>query len=239
MKNERSPGQYRRFWVGLRGLCYRGLPGPPGSDGHRYRCQRGEGGSHQRWPIAIVEPGLSQLIACQVPSGRLRATTSVAEAVDESELAFIAVGTPSSQDGGVDGQAIERVIGQIAAQLPAERPYVVVVRSTLLPGSLEERLVPLLADRPQAVLCNHPEFLRETTAINDFLHPPLIVVGAKIAPLVEWVMRLYDPLIVLVCHRYPNGRHGQIHQQRVPCPENWFCQRDWCLSRFGESTVVT
>ena len=146
----------------------------------------------KRGQSPINEPGLADLTAAQVACGRLQATTVVSDALDASELAIIAVGTPSDPQGGVDTTTIERVIGQIVQALPVDRPYIVVIRSTLLPGFLEEQLSKMVADLPLLSLCNHPEFLRETTAISDFMHPPMIVVGAADRAIGQRVMELYD-----------------------------------------------
>ena len=114
----------------------------------------------------ISEPGLDQLLSAQVQAGRFHATTSVAEAVEQTDLALIAVGTPSSDDGSVSAHAVERVVHAIGeAVRNAAKPYRIVIRSTLLPGILEDRLLPALenaAGRPVGTdlgLCNNPEFL--------------------------------------------------------------------------------
>jgi GDP-mannose 6-dehydrogenase len=148
--------------------------------------------------VPIVEPGLAEIVAAQVANGRLRATTDVAEAVGGSELALISVGTPSAEDGSISTDALERVIKSIGANLKGtSRSYTIVVRSTLLPGMLEERLAPLLAEaagRPvggDLTLCNNPEFLRESSAIADYDRPPFIVVGAESAETAQPVFDLY------------------------------------------------
>jgi GDP-mannose 6-dehydrogenase len=133
----------------------------------------------------ISEPDLDEILPAQVQAGRLRATTDVEEAVAESDLALVAVGTPSADDGSVTVEGVERVVRSIGRSLrESGRPYRVVVRSTLLPGLLEERLRPALEQEagrlagPELVLCNNPEFLREGSAIKDYYHPPYVLVGA-------------------------------------------------------------
>ncbi|HET6572881.1 MAG TPA: nucleotide sugar dehydrogenase [Fimbriiglobus sp.] len=133
----------------------------------------------------ISEPGLDEMLPAQIQSGRLRATTDVAEAVAASDLALVAVGTPSADDGSVSADGVERVVRSIGqAVREAGKPYQVVVRSTLLPGILEDRLRPALEDaagRPVGAdlgLCNNPEFLRESSAVKDYYHPPYVLVGA-------------------------------------------------------------
>jgi GDP-mannose 6-dehydrogenase len=133
----------------------------------------------------VTEPGLEDLIGAQTRSGRLQATIDADQAVRQTEMALIAVGTPSADDGSVDYVAVERVLHAIGSALrAAPRPYWIVVRSTLLPGILEERLSLLLENAAgrqawsQLHLCNNPEFLREGTAIRDYYQPPFVLVGA-------------------------------------------------------------
>ncbi|OYP33015.1 nucleotide sugar dehydrogenase [Rhodopirellula sp. MGV] len=132
----------------------------------------------------VAEPGLAELLSEQVKAGRLTATTSAAEAVAQTEVSLIAVGTPSAADGSVSLDALRSVIETIGQNLRLhDRPHCVVIRSTLLPGILEETLVPLLCEAsgrelgPELRVCNNPEFLRESTAIADYYNPPYVVFG--------------------------------------------------------------
>lgn len=147
----------------------------------------------------ISEAGLPELLPEQVAAGRLKAITDVSAAVLETDIALIAVGTPSGDDGSVSAVGVERVIRDIGAALKTSgKPYLVVVRSTLLPGILETRLRPALeesAGRPLGAglgLCNNPEFLRESTAVKDYYHPPYVLVGANNAADAELVFSLYS-----------------------------------------------
>jgi len=147
----------------------------------------------------VEEPGLEALISEQVAAGRLTATCDVDQAVRDTELGLIAVGTPSSDDGAVSSQAVERVIESLGGVLNQEKkPYTVVIRSTLLPGILEERLAPLLEEAvgramsEDIVLCNNPEFLRETTAIRDYDQAPFVLVGAADSAQAQAVFDLYS-----------------------------------------------
>ncbi len=147
----------------------------------------------------LEEPGLAELIAEQAQAGRLTATADVAGAVAESDLALVAVGTPSNHQGAVSTQYVARVVQAIGEALAGgSRRYVVVVRSTLLPGILEGQLAPLLssaAGRPlgaDLALANNPEFLREATAIADYDRPPLVLVGAEQSWAAEQVLGLYQ-----------------------------------------------
>jgi GDP-mannose 6-dehydrogenase len=147
----------------------------------------------------VAEPGLDALVAEQVAVGRLSATTDAALAVRESEAALIAVGTPSDGDGAVSSRAVEAVVSAIGEALRGEtRPYRVVVRSTLLPGILEETLAPLLErasgrrlGQGGLTLANNPEFLREGSALEDFDRPPLVLVGASDRETAAAVLGLY------------------------------------------------
>jgi GDP-mannose 6-dehydrogenase len=133
----------------------------------------------------VSEPGLSEILGAAVRSGRMRASTSLEEGVDASDLALIAVGTPSADSGAVDTRAVESVLRALGTHLrKSGRPYTVVLRSTLLPGILEQRLTPVLREaagpgsEQWLRICNNPEFLRESSAIKDYDAPPFIVVGA-------------------------------------------------------------
>lgn len=146
----------------------------------------------------VAEPGLDELIRDQVAAGQLEATIDVEDAVARSEIALVAVGTPSAADGSVETTAVERVVETIGRLLRgASRPYTVVIRSTLLPGILEDRLAPLLAEAcgcelgSQITLCSNPEFLRETTAIRDYDDPPFVLVGAANPHEAQPVLDLY------------------------------------------------
>jgi GDP-mannose 6-dehydrogenase len=152
-----------------------------------------------RGAAPVSEPGLTELVAAQTRDGRLRATTSVDEAVRGSELALVAVGTPSTADGAVGTRAVRSVIASIGQSLRgATQPYCVVVRSTLLPGILEEELSPLLEresgrriEPGDLALCNNPEFLRESCAIEDHDHPPFIIIGAASVEQAQPLIELY------------------------------------------------
>jgi len=132
----------------------------------------------------VIEAELGALIAGSVATGRIRATAEAAQAIAASQLSLICVGTPSADNGGLDLTFVERVCQQIGAALADKQDYhVVVVRSTMLPGSTEERLIPILeqaagkrAGHDFGVVFN-PEFLREGSAVHDFHHPPFTVIG--------------------------------------------------------------
>lgn len=134
----------------------------------------------------IVEAQMNDLVATGRESGRLRATCDVQRAVAESEISFVAVGTPSLHSGKLDLGHIERVTAQIGEALKHKRsPHTVVLRSTMLPGSTESLVIPALeqASERTAVedfsVCYNPEFMREGSAVEDFLSPPCTVLGAR------------------------------------------------------------
>lgn len=132
----------------------------------------------------IVEPGLGELLAKGVASGNLRATTDSADAVRNSHLSMICVGTPSKKSGDLDLVYIEAVTREIAEVLRDKRDrHTVVVRSTVLPGTVQGVVVPILEEvsgKRAGVdfgVAVNPEFLREGTAIRDYNEPPMTVIG--------------------------------------------------------------
>lgn len=132
----------------------------------------------------IREPGLESLISQAVSGGRLHVTTSTAQALAGADLSLVCVGTPSRRNGSLDLQFLERAFEEIGSALASLSPYhVIAVRSTLLPGALAARLLPLLESASgrrvgdSIGLCVNPEFLREGSAIVDFNHPPFTLIG--------------------------------------------------------------
>jgi GDP-mannose 6-dehydrogenase len=132
----------------------------------------------------IVEPGLDRLLADAVAHGTLRATTSVDEAVEASDVSLLCVGTPSRRNGSLDLSYLVGVCEQVGHALrDRDRYHVVVVRSTVLPGTTHDLLIPTLEAASGRAYGNdfgvavNPEFLREGTAVKDFRHPPFTLVG--------------------------------------------------------------
>lgn len=132
----------------------------------------------------VEEPGLDALIKEVVRSGNLKVNFDSQAAVLESQVSLICVGTPSNSNGSLNLQYIENVCGEIGKALATKPDYhVVVIRSTVLPGSVEEKLIPILeqhSGRRAGVdfgVCANPEFLRESSAINDYVHPSFILIG--------------------------------------------------------------
>jgi len=149
----------------------------------------------------VSEPGLDELVHAHVASGRLSATTELAAAVAETDIALVAVGTPSGRDGSVTTTAVEQIVSDLAEQLSmVPRDYTIVIRSTVLPGVLETKLAPIIEERlgeplgRRVFLCNNPEFLREASAIRDYDNPPFVVVGASEKQAADEVFKLYESI---------------------------------------------
>jgi len=132
----------------------------------------------------IIEKGLDEIIKKVVTTGKLVAVTDSREALNNSKLSIICVGTPSNDNGSLDLSYIKRVCSEIGAHLRKKDNYhVVVVRSTVLPGSVEREVIPTLEKSsgkkagPDFGVCMNPEFLREGTSVDDFYNPPKILIG--------------------------------------------------------------
>lgn len=149
----------------------------------------------------VIEPGLSELIGRQQQVARLHAVTDPVLAVHGSEVSFVCVGTPSSDNGSLNLTHVETVTRQIGQALASKDGWhVVVYRSTMLPGTVQTRLIPLLeqtagkkAGRDFGVAIN-PEFLREGSAIMDFRNPSRTVIGELEPASGDQVAQLYDGL---------------------------------------------
>ena len=155
----------------------------------------------------IVEPGLEDLIAAAVREGRLVAYPDHVQAVARSEILMVCVGTPGKANGSLDLTYVRRIVEQIGEDLANADDYkVVVIRSTLLPGSMQSVVVPILEQRSGRQcgrdfgVCLNPEFLREGTAIQDYDHPPKTVLAASDERALGLMRALYAdldaPLIV-------------------------------------------
>ena len=149
----------------------------------------------------IVEPGLAELLEVGVNSGLLRGTTDVGAAVLASELSFIAVGTPSKRNGDLDLGYMESVCKQIGAALrDKQERHTVVVRSTVLPGTVKNVVIPLIeaaSGKKAGVdfgVATNPEFLRESTAIKDYDFPAMTVIGELDQQSGDLLQELYSEL---------------------------------------------
>jgi GDP-mannose 6-dehydrogenase len=149
----------------------------------------------------IVEPGLDDLLSRCTAEGRLRATTDTAEAIRDSEVSLLCVGTPSRKNGSLDLAYLERVSEQVGAALKDKPGYhVVVVRSTVLPGTTHGVVIPTLERESGKKYGDgfgvsvNPEFLREGTALKDFRKPPLTLVGHNHAADASGTIALYQAI---------------------------------------------
>ncbi len=132
----------------------------------------------------IVEAEINEIVAEAVSSGNLRASQDPAAAIHETDLSFICVGTPSQQNGNLDLRYIRRICEQIGNALGTKSSrHTVVVRSTILPGTMRKVVIPTLEEfsgKKAGIdfgICNNPEFLREGSAVKDFRCPPKTVIG--------------------------------------------------------------
>ena len=147
----------------------------------------------------IVEAGVGDLIGEMVAAGRLRATTDTADAVNSTDASLVCVGTPSKPNGSLDLTYVKRVCQEIGAALERKGArHTVVMRSTMLPGTIEGVVVPALevysgrkAGRDFGV-CVNPEFLREGSSLKDFYAPPFTLIGADDEDTGALVRRLYS-----------------------------------------------
>lgn len=148
----------------------------------------------------IVEPGISKLLKQAVMSERFTASVNASEAIAKTELSLICVGTPSNHNGSLDLKYIFNVAEQIGRALKKKSEYhIVVIRSTVLPGTVE-RVASVLEEISGKVLGNdfgmasNPEFLREGCSIHDFDNPPFTIIGASDECVAEALQKLYKPI---------------------------------------------
>ncbi len=146
----------------------------------------------------IIEPGLEELIKDVVRAGKLGAAR---ESAALGDICLVCVGTPSNENGSLNLEHVLRVIGHIGDLLRETDSYHVVnIRSTVLPGTVEQLIVPLLEKRsakragPDFGVCMNPEFMRETSAVRDFYNPPFTIIGAADRRSADTVARLYTKL---------------------------------------------
>ena len=149
----------------------------------------------------IIEPGLNTLIEDSVSAKRLRATGDPKEVVQTTDMSIVCVGTPSQRNGALNLEYVRQVCEQIGSSLADHTGFhTVVIRSTLLPGSICSVVQPALEQSSgkragsDFGLCFNPEFLREGSAISDYWNPPKTVIGASDARTGEIVASLYQGL---------------------------------------------
>lgn len=148
---------------------------------------------------SIIEPGLPELFVAGHQKKLLTATTSANEAIQSTDISLVCVGTPSQANGNLDLTYMKRVSEEIGAALRNKTsPHLVVYRSTMLPGTTEDVLVPILESHSGKKVgvgfdvCYNPEFLREGTSVYDFYNPPKIVVGERERGAGDALLKLYS-----------------------------------------------
>ena len=148
----------------------------------------------KRHHVPFYEPGLHELVERNAASGRLTFTTSYLDAVPGAEYAIIAVSTPEGEGGEADLSYVESAAGSIADAM--DGPLVVVNKSTVPPltGDMVSRVLKQRNTKHDSAVVSNPEFLREGSAIQDFMHPDRVVVGSHDREAAEKVARLYAPL---------------------------------------------
>ncbi len=142
----------------------------------------------------IFEPGLGEMLASNRLAGRLQYTTDPIQAIHHGEVIFVAVGTPPREDGSPDLTAIRAVADEIATNLNG--PKIVVIKSTVPVGTgdeLETRINEKAKFHVDVV--NNPEFLKEGTAVDDFLKPDRVVIGASDAAAADCLRELHEPFV--------------------------------------------
>jgi GDP-mannose 6-dehydrogenase len=154
----------------------------------------------------IVEEGIADMVAQTVGAGRLTATTDVQAAVSGSEISLVCVGTPSRANGSIDLSYVVRVSKQIGAAIRAKgRWHTVVIRSTVMPGTIDTQVIPAIEEASGLrhgdgfAVCSNPEFLREGTSIKDFREPPFTLIGALQAAHAKPLVELYSS-VKAPCH---------------------------------------
>lgn len=149
----------------------------------------------------IIEADISEIIASAAKAGRLRATQDSGQAIRETELSFVCVGTPSQANGNLDLRYIRRICEQIGEALKTKTArHTVVIRSTILPGTMHKIVIPTLEEfsgkkaGADFGVCSNPEFLREGSAVKDFRSPPKTVIGEFDKASGDLLAQLYENL---------------------------------------------
>jgi UDPglucose 6-dehydrogenase len=157
-------------------------------------CDRRKVDMLRRGEIPIYEPGLAELVGRNVENGLLEFTTDLAAAAKRSRLVFLAVGTPSADDGSVDLSALWTVVEQVAPHLSNDA--IVVVKSTVPVGTNAEVTRRLFeATGREVPVASNPEFLKEGAAIDDFMKPDRVVIGTRDDDVADVLRDLYKPYL--------------------------------------------
>jgi GDP-mannose 6-dehydrogenase len=149
----------------------------------------------------IIETDIGELIAAAVANGKLRATQDTVQAVHDTDLSFVCVGTPSQSNGNLDLTYIRRVCEEIGLAIKSKTArHTIVIRSTILPGTMRRIVIPTLEEysgKQAGVgfgVCNNPEFLREGSAVKDFRFPAKTIIGELDRASGELLAALYAKL---------------------------------------------
>lgn len=165
--------------------------------GHAVTCVDCDGAKIERLgrgEVPIYEPGLAELVARNAAEGRLSFTTRAADAVADAQLVFLAVGTPPQPDGSVDLAALWSAVDDVAPRLGVDA--IVVLKSTVPVGTNAAVAQRLLASTGRTCdVASNPEFLKEGTAIDDFMKPDRVVVGARREEVIDVLWDLYQPYL--------------------------------------------
>jgi UDPglucose 6-dehydrogenase len=151
----------------------------------------------QRGEVPIYEPGLKEVIARNERAGRLRFTTDLKAGIEEALAIFIAVGTPPKPDGSPDLTFVRQVASAIAEHMNG---YKVVVTKSTVPtgtGRMIEQILREKNNRHEFSVASNPEFLREGSAVSDFLRPDRVVIGASDGRAIEILKEIYSPLYLV------------------------------------------
>lgn len=149
--------------------------------------------------IPIYEPGLDAIVAKNVEEGRLRFTTDLEDSIRSCRAIFIAVGTPPQPDGSPDLRYVQDVARTIAKYM--DSPKLIITKSTVPIGTgrMIERIVAEQGKAHLASVVSNPEFLREGSAIEDFMTPDRVVIGASDEEAIELMKEIYAPLHAIEC----------------------------------------
>ena len=144
--------------------------------------------------IPIYEPGLEEIVKSNKDAGRLVFTTDLKEGVEKSLIIFLAVGTPSAADGSADISAILDAAGQIAELMNG---YRVIVTKSTVPVGTYKKVIEVMASKTKQPFdyVSNPEFLKEGSAIEDFLKPDRVIVGTTNPEVIELMKQLYSPFM--------------------------------------------
>jgi UDPglucose 6-dehydrogenase len=144
--------------------------------------------------IPIYEPGLAEMVVRNASAGRLHFTTRLSSAVEVADLVYLAVGTPSAEDGSADLSALHSVVKQMAPHLGEKA--IVVIKSTVPVGTNADVTGRLKELTKRSVdVASNPEFLKEGAAINDFMFPDRVVVGVRRPEVADVLRELYAPFL--------------------------------------------